>query len=124
MSHFETAKRIIARMGATYTLQRRTIGAGSNAWTPGTVTTAFVQCKAREREYFAKEIGASQGGIQQGDTELTIDAATITGRPTAGDRIALGTFAAEAGADWRQVISVTEASYNGVPVLYKLQCRS
>lgn len=121
MTLYATAKRVIAKCGAVYTVQRRTIGAGSNAWTAGSTSTSFAACQARERGFLPKEI---RGGIKEGDVEITIDAASISGgAPVIGDRIALGTFTSDTGANWLQIVNVESPSEKGVAVLHKCQAR-
>lgn len=116
-----TVARVTARHGAAFTLLRRSLGVGAQPWkagTPGVGT--FEPVTAQERGYKPTEI---KGTIQEGDVLITVDAATCALRPRAGDRVALGVHTAEAGAEWRQIISVYEARKNGVVHAYKLQAR-
>ena len=115
-----TVARVTARHGATFTLHRKTLGPGATPWKPGAPTSQFETVTAQERGYRPKEI---VGTIQEGDVLVTVDAATCSLRPKVGDRIALGSFTVEAGAEWRQIVSVYEARKNGVVHAYKLQAR-
>lgn len=110
----------IASKGAIYTLRRETAAAGANDWTRGAVTVTYYRCRARERMYKPDEV---RGGILETDTLITVDAASIAVTPRKGDKLALGVFASDTGADWRLVISAYEPRVGGANVVYKLQAR-
>jgi hypothetical protein len=115
-----TVGRVTRRHGAAFTLHRKTLAAGATPWKPGAPTSQFEEVMAQERFYKPKEI---VGTVQEGDVMVTVDAATCSLRPKVGDRVALGIHTAEAGAEWRQIVSVYEARKNGVTHAYKLQAR-
>jgi len=117
-----TVARVTARHGAAYTLLRKSLGVGAKPWKPGTPGAGtFEAVTAKERGFKPIEI---KDTIQEGDVLITVDAATCALRPRTGDLIALGTFVAEAGAEWRQIVSVYEARKSGVVHAYKLQART
>ncbi len=120
MTQATAMSRQIRRAGAVYTLRRETAAAGANSWTQGATTYQFFQCYAFERGYKSNEIA---GGIVENDVLITVDAASLATTPKKGDRIALGSFYRDVGADWREVISPKVIYEGGLPVVHKLQTR-
>lgn len=95
----------IARHGAPHTLRRETVVGGGNDWTRTAGLTTYIECIARIRKFRPDEI---KGGIVEGDCLAVISAPTLAGTPAAGDRIAVGTHTADAGAEWYQVVHAVE----------------
>jgi hypothetical protein len=110
----------MAISGARYTLRRETVAAGPNEWTKGAATVAYHGFTGRARGYKPDEI---RGGILEHDEKVIIEPASVSVVPRAGDRIALGAYTADAGAEWRHVISVYAARVNGQVGVYRLQVR-
>jgi glutamate synthase domain-containing protein 1 len=103
MSLEQTVAAIAAAYGADYTVRRVTSGAGPNAWTAGAETIAYMHARGRERNAEPK---ALRGGMSEAETLIVLDAASCPTQPRKGDRIALGRFTADAGAEWRQIVNV------------------
>ena len=122
MSLAGTVARMVARYGAAHTLLRTTNAAGPNDWTEGAPTNAFYPCRAREFDGRGQD-GELKPGLSEGETTLTIDAATIAVAPRKGDRVALGTFTATDGVSWSIVVDVAEPRIRGAVSAYKLRIR-
>lgn len=121
MSQAATVSRQIAQYGAAYTLRRAAAAAGANEWTRGAETISYYPCMARERGYKPDEV---RGAIIDGDVLIVVDPASLAIEPKAGDQIALGTFADDAGADWRRIVSPPYAPREaGAVAAYRLQAR-
>lgn len=120
MSLHAAVSDVLNRQGTAWTLRKEARAAGANAWTAGAATASYSAMQARERSYRPMEI---RGGIQEHDALLVVDAASVTVAPAEGDRVALGTFAGDAGADWRHVVSVYAVTFAGETLVYRLQVR-
>lgn len=106
--------------GGEFTLRRETKAAGPNAWTAGAATVEYFPCIARARGYKPNEV---RGGILEHDEKISVDPTSICVEPRKDDRIAVGTWSADGGADWRHVISVySPCDAHGV-AFHKLQVR-
>lgn len=111
---------VFARHGATWTLRRASRAAGANDWTAGAETVTYSTFAARERGYKPGEI---RGGIQEKDALVIVDAASASVAPAEGDRVALGSFTADAGAEWRHVVNVYAVRRAATTLVYRLQVR-
>jgi hypothetical protein len=120
MSLQATVARMTARNGARFTIRRETVAAGANAWTKGTATVTFLEVVARERFYRPDEI---KGAIVEGDALITVTAPPCGFVPVKGDRIALGSHVADAGAEWRQITNVYAPRIGSAVAVYKLTVR-
>lgn len=120
MTIARAVKSQIARYGRDWTLRRETVAAGANAWTKGSATVAYSNCKAKGRRYKPSEI---TGTILEHDELVTIDASSASTAPAQGDRIAPGVYTADAGAAWRQIVNVHATDVAGTVVSYRLQVR-
>lgn len=122
MSFAATVARIVNRYGATYTLRRDTpTGGAPNAWTQGTPhAISYFACKGRQLGYSARDL---RGAMQEEETSFTIDAASLAATPRDGDKIALGTFTADAGAQWLGVVNVAPVFEGAAIRVYVLTLR-
>lgn len=121
MSLDASVSRIAGRFGATFTLRHVVVGAGPNAWTAGAETVSYSTLVGREIHADGKRI--SDVHAEQ-EALITIDAKTATVEPKVGDRIALGIFAGDAGAAWRQITNVYPVREAGRISVYKLTVRA
>lgn len=112
---------VLSRHGAKYTLRRELVSAGTNAWTKGIATVSYGKVQAREIQFSPEEI---RGGLAERAVKLTIDAVSASAAPKEGDRIALGEFTSDAGAEWRHVSNVYAVRVRGYVVLYRLIARA
>lgn len=101
-----TLGRIVDAYGAAYTIRKASPGAGANSWTQGAATISYAPCKGRERLHRARSLA---GGMTEGLRLIVVDAATCATEPRKGDRIALGAFSSDAGAEWLQIVNVYPA---------------
>ena len=120
MSFAPTVSRTLARVGATWTLRKRTTAAGANDWTAGSPTDAFTTFTGHARDLKPTELA---GGLQQGLFMLTADAATCSSVPAKDDWIAQGSYSALGTADWIQVVDVAAPLEGGVVRVYKITAR-
>lgn len=110
MSMAASVSRMVSRNGMPFTLRRDVVTAPPNAWTQGnTHTIAYYPCMARERGNDTRDL---RGALQENESRLTVDAATLSVAPTGGDRFAAGTLTADGSAAWKTVVNVY-AAYEG-----------
>lgn len=101
-------QRLIKRFGAPCTLWRQTDSAAPNDWTQGTIASVFLACRAAHRPPRAYVI---KGTTQEQNRLFLVDPASLATVPQIGDRIALGTYTANApGIAWHQIVKKPELS--------------
>ena len=111
---------MLTRFGAPYTLRKEAPAAGLNAWTQGAVTVTYTPCVAREHNQTPSD---DTRGIHGHKGKISVLASSLAAIPNEGDRIALGTFAADAGAQWLHVVDVGDTREHGVTRRYILTVR-
>lgn len=116
-----TVARMLSRYGATWTIRKRSVAAGANAWTAGSTTDTFAQFVAHGRDATPEEIG--NGGLQQGDFVVSADATSFASAPVKDDLIALGTHASMGTGQWMQIVDPPSADEAGTPRVYRLRAR-
>ncbi len=121
MSLADTVTRMLSRFGSTWTYRTQDYAAGANDWTAGALTETFSQFTAQGREATPDEI--ANGGLQQGDWEITADPASFSVTPKIGDMVAAGTYTEAGDADWLQIVEIHQPSENNTTRVYKLMAR-
>ena len=121
MSQARTVARQLRGKGALHTLRRRSIAAGANAWTAGAATVTYFACRAFEKNTGTQQI---DGGLLEAGFTIIVDPASLATVPQEGDQIALGTFAVDAGAEWRTVTNVDVRREAGAVRIYALTARA
>lgn len=117
----QTVTSLVRQYGQTYTIRKATEGAGANAWTQGALTPSYSACLGKQRHYKPDEI---VGAILEHDVLIVLEVQGLLVVPAAGDRIAIGTWAADdTGAEWLQVVNVYAAHAAGQVAAYRLQAR-
>lgn len=120
MSFAGTVARLSKKFGTAWTLQKRSLAAGANAWTAGSLTQTYTGFTAQGHEATPEE---TKGGILQGDWIITADPATFSATPAAGDRIAQGTFANDATGNWLHIVDVRAPSEGASTRVWKVHAR-
>lgn len=115
-----TAGRLIRRFGAACTLWRQTDSAPPNEWTAGVLVSTFLPCIAVHRPPRAYVI---KGTLQEQSRLFLIDPASLAGVPQIGDRLALGTYTANApGIRWHHITQKPElTTVAGVGAVYRIE---
>lgn len=112
--------RLIRHFGAPCTLWRQTQSAAPNDWTQGTIASVFLACRAAHRPPRAYVI---KGTMQEQSRLFLIDPASLAGVPQIGDRLALGTYTANApGIRWHHITQKPElTTVAGVGAVYRIE---
>lgn len=109
---------LLVLLGEAYTLRRKSVAAGANAWTDGAPTVTYYPQRGNQR---LSEPDAVAGNVRDPHGRIVLSPNFTA--PIVGDQVAPGTHVSDAGVEWREIVHVDSPRVGGVISRHVVQYR-